>query len=147
MAAIKKAQTGEKLNPRVAGPYSAKKYLKTKNPKSNFNIKEENYNLEIDTTGYAGGKKSFRGLETSTKPGKPRPIGVKANRDAITDAINKGTNKAKNGKWMQKAAASIKKRGTEGVCTGAKFGGPTCKPGSKRYALAKTFKSVAKKKK
>jgi hypothetical protein len=55
--------------------------------------------------------------------------------------------KAKDGKWMQKAAASIKKRGTAGVCTGSKFGGPTCKPGSKRYALAKTFKSVAKKKK
>jgi hypothetical protein len=55
--------------------------------------------------------------------------------------------KAKDGKWMQKAAASIKKRGTKGVCTGAKFGGPTCKPGSKRYNLAKTFKSVAKKKK
>jgi hypothetical protein len=60
---------------------------------------------------------------------------------------NGGSVKAKDGKWMQKAAASIKKRGTKGVCTGAKFGGPTCKPGSKRYALAKTFKSVAKKKK
>ena len=59
-----------------------------------------------------------------------------------------GSVKAKDGgKWMQKAAASIKKRGTKGVCTGAKFGGPTCKPGSKRYTLAKTFKSVAKKKK
>ena len=56
-------------------------------------------------------------------------------------------NKAKDGKWMQKAAASIKKRGTKGVCTGAKFGGPTCKPGTKRYSLAKTFKSIAKKKK
>jgi hypothetical protein len=33
-------------------------------------------------------------------------------------------------KWMQKASASIKRRGTEGVCTGSKFGGPTCKPGS-----------------
>ena len=52
--------------------------------------------------------------------------------------------KAKDGMWMQKAAASIKKRGTKGVCTGAKFGGPTCKPGSKRYALAKTFKKIAK---
>ena len=140
MAAIKKAQTGEKLNPKVSGPYSAKKFLKTKNPKSNFNIKGENYNLEIDTTGYAGGKKSFIGLETSTKPGKPRPIGVKANRDAITDAINKGTNKAKNGKWMQKAAASIKKRGTEGKCT------PITKPGctGKAKTLAKTFKKIAK---
>jgi len=141
---IKKAQDGEKLNPKVAGPYSAKKYIKTKNPKSNFNIKGENYNLEIDTTGYAGGKKSFRGLETSTKPGKPRPIGVKANRDVVTDAINKGTNKkAKDGMWMQKAAASIKKRGTEGKCT------PITKPGctGKAKTLAKTFKKIAKKNK
>jgi hypothetical protein len=58
-----------------------------------------------------------------------------------------GSVKAKDGKWMQKVSKSIEKRGTKGVCTGAKFGGPTCKPGSKRYALAKTFKSIAKKKK
>jgi|TARA_Y100000361_G_scaffold35775_1_gene30211 hypothetical protein len=49
--------------------------------------------------------------------------------------------------WIQKATASIKRRGTEGVCTGDKFGGPTCKPGTKRYNLAKTFKKMAKKKK
>ena len=49
-------------------------------------------------------------------------------------------------KWIQKATASIKRRGTEGVCTGSKFGGPTCKPGSKRYNLAKTFRKMAKKK-
>ncbi len=58
-----------------------------------------------------------------------------------------GVTKAKDGKWIQKATASIKKRGTEGVCTGKKFGGPTCKPGSKRYNLAKVFKGMAKKKK
>jgi len=51
----------------------------------------------------------------------------------------------KGGKWIQKATASIKRRGTEGVCTGSKFGGPTCPPGSKRYNLAKTFKAMAKK--
>lgn len=67
--------------------------------------------------------------------------------DKLPKKKNGGSVKAKDGKWMQKTAASIKKRGTKGVCTGAKFGGPTCKPGSKRYALAKTFKSVAKKKK
>lgn len=54
--------------------------------------------------------------------------------------------KAKEGKWIQKATASIKRRGTEGVCTGAKFGSPSCPPGSKRYNLAKTFKKMAKKK-
>ena len=52
---------------------------------------------------------------------------------------------AKDGKWIQKATASIKRRGTEGVCTGKKFGGPTCRPGTKRYNLAKTFKKMARK--
>jgi hypothetical protein len=43
-------------------------------------------------------------------------------------------------KWMQKAAASIKRRGTEGKCT------PITKPGctGKARALAKTFKKIAK---
>lgn len=50
-------------------------------------------------------------------------------------------------KWIQKATASIKRRGTEGVCTGSKFGGPTCPPGSKRYNLAKTFRKMAKRRK
>ena len=49
-------------------------------------------------------------------------------------------------KWIQKAFKSIEKRGTEGVCTGSKFGGPGCPKGSKRYNLAKTFKKMAKKK-
>jgi hypothetical protein len=50
-------------------------------------------------------------------------------------------------KWIQKATASIKRRGTEGVCTGSKFGSKSCPPGSKRYNLAKTFKSMAKSRK
>lgn len=49
------------------------------------------------------------------------------------------------GNWIQKATASIKRRGTEGVCTGSKFGGPSCPPGSRRYNLAKTFRAMAKK--
>ena len=49
--------------------------------------------------------------------------------------------------WIQKATASIKRRGTEGVCTGDKFGGPSCRPGTKRYNLAKTFKKMSKKQK
>jgi hypothetical protein len=47
-------------------------------------------------------------------------------------------------RWIQDVATSIKKRGTEGVCTGSKFGGPTCRPGTKRYNLAKTFKKIAR---
>jgi hypothetical protein len=54
-----------------------------------------------------------------------------------------GSVKAKDGKWMQKAAASIKRRGTEGKCT------PITKPGctGKAKALAKTFKKIAAKRK
>ena len=48
-------------------------------------------------------------------------------------------------KWMQKAKKDIEERGTEGICSGKNFGGPRCKPGTRRYALAKTFKKAAKK--
>jgi len=46
-------------------------------------------------------------------------------------------------KWIQKATASIKKRGTKGKCT------PITKPGctGRAKALAKTFKKMAKKRK
>jgi hypothetical protein len=48
--------------------------------------------------------------------------------------------KAKDKNWIQKATASIKKRGTEGTCT------PITKPGctGKARALAMTFKKIAK---
>ena len=52
---------------------------------------------------------------------------------------------AKDGNWIQKVDASIKRRGTKGVCTGKKFGSKSCPPGSKRYNLAKTFRKMAKK--
>lgn len=55
--------------------------------------------------------------------------------------------KYKKGGWIQKATRSIKRRGTEGVCTGKKFGGPTCPKGSRRYNLAKTFRKMARKRK
>ena len=46
-------------------------------------------------------------------------------------------------KWIQKATASIKKRGTKGKCT------PITKKGctGRAKALAKTFKKMAKKRK
>ncbi len=51
--------------------------------------------------------------------------------------------KAKDGKWIQKATASIKRRGTEGKCT------PITKPGctGRAKALAMTFKKMAKNRK
>ena len=63
---------------------------------------------------------------------------------------NKRDKKAKGGKadknWIQGVNKSIKKRGTKGVCTGKKFGSASCKPGSRRYNLAKTFKKMARSK-
>ena len=50
---------------------------------------------------------------------------------------------AKDGKWIQKATAAIKRRKTEGKCT------PITKKGctGRAKALAKTFKKMAKKRK
>lgn len=53
-------------------------------------------------------------------------------------------NKYAKGGWITDVTKSIKKRGTEGVCTGAKFGSSSCPPGSRRYNLAQTFRKMAK---
>jgi hypothetical protein len=42
-------------------------------------------------------------------------------------------------KWMQ--GVSIKR---PGICTGKKYGGPSCPKGSRQYALATTFRKAAK---
>jgi hypothetical protein len=44
--------------------------------------------------------------------------------------------------WIQKATKNMR---TDKPCTGSKFGGPSCPPGSRRYNLAKTFRAMAKK--
>ena len=104
-------------------------------------------------------KKQFKKLEAGLSPqakimmighdwefGGTKPTLNQAGR--IREGVQKGgrigLKKGSNGKWIQSATASIKRRGTEGVCTGKKFGGATCPPGSKRYNLAKTFKKMGK---
>ena len=49
--------------------------------------------------------------------------------------------------WIQPLFESAKRRGTAGTCTGSKYGGPTCPPGSKRYTTATTLRKIAAKKK
>ena len=61
--------------------------------------------------------------------------------------VRKGYKKGGNGDWIQEVDASIKRRGSKGVCTGKKFGSKSCPPGSKRYNLAKTFKKMGKERK
>ena len=56
----------------------------------------------------------------------------------------KGTMAKKDKNWIQKATKNMRK---DKPCTGKKFGGPTCPPGSKRYNLAKTFRKMNKPKK
>ena len=74
----------------------------------------------------------------------------RAEKRRVIGELNKGYNKGgrvglKEGgdsKWIQKATKGMRK---DKPCTGKKFGGATCPPGSKRYNLAKTFKKMAKK--
>jgi hypothetical protein len=65
---------------------------------------------------------------------------TRGQREAKERNLKSGGTVAKNGKWIQKATASIKRRGTEGKCT------PITKPGctGRAKALAKTFKKMAK---
>jgi len=53
---------------------------------------------------------------------------------------------AKDDKWIQKAFSKIKKKGTEGKCTGKKYGSKSCPPGSKAYNMAKNLRSMNRKK-
>lgn len=103
-------------------------------------------------------KKAQAGLKASTKRVGPvdpdgawtkvqemnlPPRNVKTKVSLTKDKQQGATSMAKDGKWIQKATASIKRRGTEGKCT------PITKPGctGRAKALAKTFKRIAAKRK
>jgi hypothetical protein len=75
--------------------------------------------------------------ETSTSALAKRAQNIK--KSAAPRRKNGGSI-AKDGKWMQKVSASIKRRGTAGKCT------PITKPGctGRAKTLAKTFKKIAK---
>jgi hypothetical protein len=79
-------------------------------------------------------KESLNNMKRQRLKGQPG-----YDKDGFPIKKNGGT-VAKDGKWMQKATASIKRRGTEGKCT------PITKPGctGRAKALAKTFKKMAK---
>ena len=62
--------------------------------------------------------------------------------------VRKGYKSGGNGddKWIQEAFTEIKSKGTEGKCTGKKYGSKSCPPGSKAYNMAKTLRSMNRKK-
>ena len=68
---------------------------------------------------------------------------MKTKRSIYASGGRVALKKGGNGQWIQKATASIKKRGTKGKCT------PITKPGctGRAKALAKTFKKMARERK
>ena len=97
---------------------------------------------------YYGGGRTNLLEELGRVEAKPSNPNRRAEIARVHSELNRGYAKggrvgAKDGKWIQKATASIKKRGTEGKCT------PITKPGctGRAKALAKTFKKMARERK
>jgi hypothetical protein len=148
MKAIKKAQAGTtvkdktavvkpKRKPDVVAEKSNYTFLNS-SEKGKSPTKKDSTNYD---QGYNIGRKNkqrlFFASDMNTFMGSVEGSTSKKPRKKLKSG---GIVKAKDGKWMQKAAASIKKRGTAGKCT------PITKPGctGKAKALAKTFKKIAK---
>ena len=98
--------------------------------------------------GYYGGGRTNLLEELGRVEAKPSNPNRRAEISRVHSELNRGYATggrvgAKDGKWIQKATASIKKRGTEGKCT------PITKPGctGRAKALAKTFKKMARERK
>lgn len=94
--------------------------------------------------GYVEGIIKYK-LKPPTKEQKRAKEEFDQYKKSIEDEFGVKMDKKKKGgatdnKWMQKASASIKRRGTEGKCT------PITKPGctGKARTLALTFKKIAK---
>ena len=97
---------------------------------------------------YYGGGRTDLLEELGRVESLPSNPNRRAEISRVHSELNRGYAKggrvgAKDGKWIQKATASIKKRGTEGKCT------PITKPGctGRAKALAKTFKKMARERK
>ena len=139
MRTIKKAQNGAKTADSTA-------YFQ-KQAKENFQKASDRYsysNPEIRKKASEYTNKAIQAQKDELRQSNKGKPGYDKNGFPIKKKKAKsGASIAKDGKWMQKAAASIKKRGTAGKCT------PITKPGctGKAKALAKTFKKIAAKRK
>ena len=61
------------------------------------------------------------------------------------DELFEAKKKKKN--WIGPMFKAAKKKGTEGRCSGSKFGGSSCPVGSKEYVAAANLRKIARKKK
>ena len=144
MATIKKAEDGKKV---IKGSRPKLGVFRTEKERTTRGGLLEPYKYSrqsLDTLGYSKGKPTY---ELKTEKGEGDKTRSKATSNKSKTILRKevpstlkSLNKAKNGKWIQKATASIKKRGTAGKCT------PITKPGctGRAKALAMTFKKMAK---
>jgi hypothetical protein len=90
--------------------------------------------------GYYGGGRTNLLEELGRVEGERSNPNRRAEVARVHSELNRGY---KKGGWIQKATASIKRRGTKGKCT------PITKPGctGRAKALAKTFKKMARERK
>ena len=90
--------------------------------------------------GYYGGGRTNLLEELGRVEAKPSNPNRRAEISRVHSELNRGY---KKGGWIQKASASIKRRGTKGKCT------PITKPGctGRAKALAKTFKKIGRERK
>ena len=88
---------------------------------------------------YCGGRTNLL-EELGRVEAKPSNPNRRAEISRVHSELNRGY---KKGGWIQKASASIKRRGTKGKCT------PITKPGctGRAKALAKTFKKIGRERK
>jgi hypothetical protein len=113
--------------------------------------KESEYTTQPETEGGLPGLTVPREMPKAPEPrvthGKKKESLARARIRQMVMEEMKGFRLDEAEKWIQGAEKDIERRGTEGVCTGKKFGGPTCRSGTKRYNLAKTFRKMGKKRK
>jgi len=90
--------------------------------------------------GYYGGGRTNLLEELGRVEAQPSNPNRRAEISRVHSELNRGY---KKGGWIQKASASIKRRGTKGKCT------PITKPGctGRAKALAKTFKKIGRERK
>jgi hypothetical protein len=144
MATIKKAQSGVKVDKTSVAKSKVKGTIRNKPTYSGINSNATKKDSTEYKKGYDFGVESpknselYRGLSSNKNWNAGNEEGVSDKRPK--KKLKSGGSIAKDGKWMQKVSASIKRRGTEGKCT------PITKPGctGKAKVLAKTFKKIAK---
>jgi len=143
MRAIKKAQEGKEV---IKGSRPGMGVFKTTKERTTSGGLFEPYKYKtesIDTTGFSKGRKNYE-VKTVEGEGDKTRSKVTSTKSKTISRKNvpstlKSLNKAKDGKWIQKAVNPAHK----GYCT--PMTKATCTP--KRKALAKTFKAMAKKRK